>query len=233
MITNIIKDLPYFIFNNCSSLDYLILNKLPPIIKPAKDVDKIEIPGRDGFLTNDLGTYRGFTKTVECTIINLEDIDFISQWLSGGGEVVFSNEPDKKFKAVIINQIDFVKILQTFRSFIILFDCQPYKYAIDNNPITILTPQTIVNGGTKSSLPILKIYGNGNINLVINGNIINLTNVSEYLVIDSELMDAYKDTMLKNNEMNGEFPELRIGANSISWTGSVTKVEITPNWRYI
>lgn len=227
------KELPYFIFNSILSQDYLIVNKLPPITRPAKDIDKIEIPGRDGFLTNDLGTYRGSVKPVECTIENLEAIDFISKWLSGGGEVVFSNEPDKKFKAVIINQIEFTKILQNFRSFIILFDCQPHKYAVTNDVITLLTPQTIVNSGNVSSNPVIKIYGNGNINLAINGEIINLTNVSEYLVIDSELVDAYKDTMLKNNEMNGEFPELITGVNSISWTGSVTKVEITPNWRYI
>jgi len=63
--------------------------------------------------------------------------------------------------------------------------------------------------------------------------VVNLTNVSEYVTINSDLMDCYKDTLLKNNDMNGEFPVLIVGNNTISWTGIVTKVEITPNFRYI
>ena len=33
--------------------------------------------------------------------------------------------------------------------------------------------------------------------------------------------------------MNGEFPVLKPGANAISWTGTVTKVVVKPNWRYL
>ena len=34
-------------------------------------------------------------------------------------------------------------------------------------------------------------------------------------------------------EQNGEFPVLKPGANAISWTGTVTKVVVRPNWRYL
>lgn len=225
--------LPYFMFNNVLSEDYLIVNTLPSIFKPERDVEKIEIPGRDGFLTNDLGSYKGIVKTVECTIRNLDDIDFISNWLDGGGEVIFSNEPDRKYKATIINQIEFSKILDEFRSFIILFECQPHKYSLDNDIIALTTGGTIYNKGNVKSKPIINIYGTGSITLTINGNIINLTNVVGYVTIDSELIDCYKDTLLKNNDMSGEFPELVPGNNIITWTGTVTKVEIIGNWRYV
>jgi len=33
--------------------------------------------------------------------------------------------------------------------------------------------------------------------------------------------------------MNGNFPELVPGINTISWTGTVTQIQIIPNWRYI
>ena len=33
--------------------------------------------------------------------------------------------------------------------------------------------------------------------------------------------------------MNGEFPVLKPGANAISWTGTVTKVVVRPNWRFL
>ena len=225
---------PFFIFNNISSEDYFILNKLPFIVKATKDIEKIEIPGRDGFLTNDLGSYRGIIKSVECTIRNLDDIDFICSWLTGNGEVIFSNELDKVYKATIINQIDFSKILRQFHSFLIQFECQPHKYSLSNDIITLTTtPQTILNSGSANSRPIIKVFGTGAITLTINSKVVTLTNIVDYVTIDSEMMDCYKDTLLKNNDMNGEFPELIPGNNTISWTGTVTKIEITPNFRNI
>lgn len=223
----------YFIFNNISSEDYLMVNKLPPIIKAQKDIQKIEIEGRDGFLTQDNSSYKSIIKPVECTIFNLDDLDFICGWLDGSGDVIFSNEPDKIYKATLINQIPLDKIAWVFHTLLIQFDCQPHKYPIENNPIILTSSGTIYNSGNTSSKPIIKIYGNGNIDLNINSNVINLLNVSEYVTINSDLVDAYKDTMLFNNQMIGEFPELIKGNNLISWSGTVTKVEIIPNFRYL
>lgn len=31
--------------------------------------------------------------------------------------------------------------------------------------------------------------------------------------------------------MKGQFPYLDIGENVISWSGNISKIEITPNWR--
>lgn len=223
----------YFIFNNISSEDYLMVNKLPPIIKAQKNIQKIEIEGRDGFLTQDNGTYKGTIKPVECTIMDLDNLDFICSWLDGSADVIFSNEPERIYKATIISQIPFDKIAATFHNFLIQFECQPHKYAISDSIITLTIPETIYNGGSVNSKPVIKVYGTGSINLIINSNVINLTNVSGYVTINSDLMDCYKDTLLKNNDMNGEFPQLIVGNNTINWTGIVTKVEILPSWRYL
>lgn len=223
--------LPFFIWNGIKS-DDLIINKLPNVIKAAKDITKTEVQGRDGFLTQDNGSYKSVVKSVECTMKDLERIDFICSWLTGSGEVTFSNEPTKVYKATIINQIEFERVVATFHSFIIQFDCQPHKYDIDNELITLLTSGSVYNAGTTCK-PIIKIYGTGAIDLTINSTIINLTNVDGYVTIDSDLIDCYKDAELKNNYMNGDFPELVNGTNNISWTGSVSRIEIIPNWRYV
>lgn len=223
--------LPFFIWNGIKS-DDLIINKLPNVIKAAKDITKTEVQGRDGFLTQDNGSYKSVVKSVECTMKDLERIDFICSWLTGSGEVTFSNEPTKVYKATIINQIEFERVVATFHSFIIQFECQPHKYDIDNELITLLTSGSVYNAGTTCK-PIIKIYGTGAIDLTINSTIINLTNVDGYVTIDSDLIDCYKDAELKNNYMNGDFPELVNGTNNISWTGSVSRIEIIPNWRYV
>ena len=36
-----------------------------------------------------------------------------------------------------------------------------------------------------------------------------------------------------NDHMSGDSPVLQPGANAISWTGTVTRVIVRPNWRYL
>jgi phage-related protein len=31
--------------------------------------------------------------------------------------------------------------------------------------------------------------------------------------------------------MTGDYPVFSIGKNTISWSGSITKIEVTPRWR--
>ena len=57
--------------------------------------------------------------------------------------------------------------------------------------------------------------------------------ISGSIVIDSVLQEAYQGTTLMNDHMNGEFPVLKPGANAISWSGTVTKVVVRPNWRFL
>lgn len=225
---------PYFIFKNISSLDMgMLVNELPPITKPARDINKVGIPGRDGFLTEDLDTYQGTVKPAECTLLDFTMLDQVISWLDGSGEVIFSNQPDRKYQASIINQIPFTRFARKWRKFVVIFDCQPFARMIDNNIITLTAPSAIYGAGTRESRPIIKVYGTGAISLTINSKTIQLTNIVEHVTIDSELTDCYKNTVLMNNNMNGDFPTLQVGTNTISWTGTVTKIEITPNWRWL
>lgn len=204
---------------------------------PERNVDFIEVPGRDGSLTQDHKTYKNITIPINCFLRNKdnyqEQFKLIKQWLSSGeGDLIFSDEPNLKYTALCVNRIDFTQPYINFGEFPIIFECNPYKRSMDNNKITITNGGTIFNPGA-SSKPIIKVYGTGNIDLTVNSNVVHLTNIVDYVTIDSELVDCYKDAVLFNNNMLGEFPELVPGANTISWTGTVTKIEITPNWRWL
>lgn len=224
---------PYFIWKNFNSLDKnIMVNKLPNFERPDANIEKIIITGRDGYLTQDDGTYKGMIKPCECSLDD-GNIDDVCSWLTGSGEIIFSNEPDKKYKAVIINKIPFSKIIPTFHTFIIQFECQPHKYSVGNEVIELTNQGTLYNYGTKYSKPVVKIYGNGSINLTINSKTINLTNITDSITIDSDLLEAYNDIELLNSHMVGEFPVFEVGENIISWTGTVTKLDIIPNWRWI
>lgn len=115
-----------------------------------------------------------------------------------------------------------------------------YSYVnggIINNNISVrqndINSVVINNKSTIDSLPLFKIYGSGSITLTLNSKDIILSNVSEYVVVDSVLMDSYKDIELKNNDMIGEFPLLISGNNLITWSGTVSKIELQCNETFI
>jgi len=104
---------------------------------------------------------------------------------------------------------------------------------VNNAPVTLWSNGSITNPGTVNSEPVLFLMGNGNITLAINGISIQLTGISGSITIDSVLKDAYNGSTLLNNQMLGDFPVFLPGVNTISWTGSVSSLHVTPNWRWL
>jgi len=89
------------------------------------------------------------------------------------------------------------------------------------------------NPGSVYAEPVLTVYGDGDITLMIGQQLVELEGISGSIVIDSVLKEAYKESELQNDRMSGEFPVLRPGGNAISWTGDVSRIVVTPNWRYL
>jgi predicted phage tail component-like protein len=227
---------PSFIYNSKDSYEDfgIIINKLPPSVVPENNIDEYELPGRDGNLTIDYKTRKSYILPLECTIMDESRIEEVKAWLMNtSSDLIFSWDPDYKYQARIINKIDISQSLKTFGEFPLMFKVQPYKLSIGEELITLTNTGTIYNGTGNTSLPIIKIFGTGAITLTINSKVVTLTNIVDYVTLDSDLMDAYKGTQLLNNQMNGEFSQLIPGNNPISFTGSVTSIEITPNFRYI
>ncbi|CAG7839644.1 hypothetical protein CLOHAE12215_01057 [Clostridium haemolyticum] len=75
----------------------------------------------------------------------------------------------------------------------------------------------------------IKVYGSGDIKLKINNNEITVKKVDGYVTVDSVLKDCYKDDELKNGDMIGEFPIIKVGENVVSFSGNVSKVEAWVN----
>ena len=63
-------------------------------------------------------------------------------------------------------------------------------------------------------------------------NLWTISEVDETIEIDSELMNCFKGTVLKNHIVTSEgFPVLKPGENSITCAGNVRRIEIVPRWR--
>ena len=219
----------------------ILIAKRPDLPSPKRRVNMINIPGRNSNLRFDEKTYDDITLTVECSVKgtqNLADkIDDIAVWLFEAGEsdLTFSFQPDKKYIAQVINAIDFKQVYRYFSEFPIIFNCRPFKYAVENDMMNIISSGTaVINPGVVESEPIISIYGSGDIVLKINGQQISFKDVTEKIIVNSVIQDCYDDAGNNlNGKMAGEFPKLKPGENIIEWSGDVVKAELLPNWRWL
>lgn len=221
--------MPYFIFNDINSLDYnMHINKMPPTHTTENKGQYVEVPGRDGYLFISDGRKAPIVKSFDVTIFPDDYLEQIKRWLRGSGNLISSNEPNVYFKARIQSMREYLGVYNE-KTVSVSFACQPWAYLLSgDNVITISTTDTIINNPEEIAKPLIKIYGTGAVDLIVNSNI-HKFNITDYVTVDSELMECYKDNTLAT--FTGDFPELLPGENIISWTGTVTKVEVTPRWR--
>ena len=107
----------------------LIICELPPISKPRMRTKETVIDGRDGSIIEELG-YESYTKTITIGLSSVFDINEVIKYFTGEGELVFSNEIDKVYRARITEGIDFERLIR-FKRANVRFLCQPFKYKRD------------------------------------------------------------------------------------------------------
>ena len=194
---------------------------MSPSPKIRTSITKID--GRDGDIVDELG-YESYTKSIKIGLTRNYDIDAVAKYFTGEGNLVLSEEPTKVYKCKIIDKIDFEKLLR-------------FKTAtVKELSITTQTSLVVKNQGLEISKPIITLYGSGNVEIAING-----STIFEYtfpegetsVVIDSLQEEAYLDGVYKNRNMLGEFPKLIVGNNTITWTGTLTKIKVDPKSRWL
>ncbi len=232
----------YIIINGKKStlLNGLIITSLPPITKPKIRYTTEEIDGVDGDTINKLG-YGAYDKTFEIGLSYDYNVDDVIEYFNTQGQITFSNEPDKYYNFITLNQIDFEKLLR-FKKAKITIHVQPFKYSnIESTKTYNFTEEsqslTVRNNGNIYSKPVITLFGSGTINLSLNGLEVLTIALNGSMVLDTQSQNAYdpntKDFL--NRYVTGDFKNLylQVGANAISWTGNITKVEIDYCSRWI
>lgn len=226
-----------FTFNGQSSADFgLHISEKDIYSAPARDQSFVSVPGRNGDVLIDNNRYENASVgyTVACKDIK-DKATAIKLWLCKPGYFPLTDtyQPDYFRMAAFASSLNIDEVLQNVGQAKIAFNCKPYMYSnAGQNKITLTSSRTITNPEGFSSQPYIKITGSGNITLYIGSKSYYISSVSSYIELDSELMSAYKGTTLCNSKIGfTEFPELEPGNNTISWSGSVTKIEIIPRWR--
>ena len=231
----------YFIYNGISSEGFGIKIKKGGInnfSSPQRSYETIQVKGRNGDLLIDNGNYENFTLEIECYLdarnSNLNTISMeIKKWLMsdlGYKKLILSTDFNYYYEAICANKLDISEMVENFGECLIVFNCKPLKREVfGDSRITLTQSSALYNEGLASN-PYIKVVGSGDIAININNQKLVLKGVEDYIEVDTELYNCFKGNINQNNKMYSDFPVLEEGKNDISWTGNVTRLEITPRW---
>lgn len=224
-------------FNGVKSTDlYAYLSEYPSRPRAEARGEWAKILGKSGALWAPGNAYE--LTEIKCGLLATSEANEITlrHWLSGSGNLIFSDEPLYAFKARVVKAADFQKIGETkMIKITVTFSCQPFRYLAEPSTITVTGSQNIDNPGSYFSEPVIRVSGSGSGGVIIGGVETEISDLSGDVVIDSEARLAYNPAADVNlsGRVSGEWPAFQVGKNQVSFTGGVTGLLIAPNWRWI
>ncbi len=234
------------IFNGIPSTNYGIHVEKPPVYTtPERDYEVVHIPGRNGDLVIDNGSYQNVTRKYDISVGEI-DGDFtnlasgVGEWLhsaSGYARLEDSYEPDYFRLAYYVADTEMENLFHQAGKMTIEFNCKPARFLkIGERAVSLTADGALRNPTFQKSFPKLIVTVSSSGTLTIGGKTTTISGLTETtrMVIDSELQDVYEEESLTN--LNSKvsffdgFPLLLPGLNAITFTGDITSVEVIPRW---
>ena len=229
----------YFIWNGADSRTKNIrLRNRMPIIRPQERVEHITIPGRNGELTQLEGEdiYESYIQTAQITVEGKTNVPEAEAWLRGDGYVTFDSQPLLQQRARVINAVTFEKHSRNLDLWHgdVQFYCEPMKHLIAEEDIEVTSSgTTLTNPGDLPAFPLIEITGSGTVSIAVDGISLVIPDLESGWVADCENQWILDNGIPQMNAWTGTFPQIPVGESTITFTGSITKLTITPRWRYL
>lgn len=231
-----------FTFDGIRSLDYYIgMTGSTVYNSPERDVEMVEIPGRNGAYALDHKRFRNIpveypSSTFDTSQPNFAEkiSDFRNALASRTGYKRIEDEynPDEYRMGVYTGGLDVVPVASgKAGEFSILFDCMPQRFLKSGETaVSIESGDELINPTLFESHPLLEAYGYGKINLgseTVNiltsqdvGNVVlaNAVNFNK-LVFDSSILNTGDSFTIGSDEMYGVISSFKIettGGNLIT-----------------
>lgn len=211
------------------------------IASPERDIDFYEIKGLDGdvAISNDRlkGYERSFPFVMKSDNVEQSFADLVSFLDSSVGwkELRFGGSKGYVYEAMYVDRMNLDRIVKRFGRGVLTFRMKPVKYLESG-----LTKQTlgasITNPTKRDSKPMLIIEGTGNITVNIGKSKLTLKGVDKGVIIDSRSQTVYNlaGTQAEFNKMTSyPFPTIAPGKNTVTTTGTITKIEVIPRWEVV
>ena len=228
-----------FIYNGRSSSDFnLVLSGEDTWKKPMPDVERMQIPGRNGDLLLSNRRYSNVEVTYHAGIRRDFDTNFTAFMNFLLKEPGYHRLEDswhgKYYRMAVLDKEISPKMNTLNRSgtFELTFSCMPQQYLKDGERLQVLTGSgTVFNPTMYDAKPLLRIYGSGR--LTVGDEQVTVTDNDSYIDLDCELEDAFRDAVNMNQSIelsSGDFPVLPPGSTSITFGSGITRVELVPRW---
>ena len=229
----------YFLWNGTDSrTKHIRVPSAVPVVQPEERIDRVTIPGRRGevTLTEGADIYSGYIQSVDITVEGKANIPAVQNWLKGAGVITFDTQPTFAQNARVIGSGTFERHSRNLDLWhaTVQFYCEPVKSSTTEQAITVTTSGTSVNNtGDMTAYPLIEITGSGAVTVAAGGNTLVIPDCTSGWVIDSENEWILSGNTPQEQVCSGAFPVLLKGANAVTFTGSVTKLVITPRFRYL
>lgn len=205
---------------------------------PERDVEMVEVYGRNGDYIIDNDRFRNIEVTFPCYIntsflTSYRALMAFLQSSKGYNRLEYSQEPNHyRMAAFIAGSQPTPNQLHNSGQFLVVFNCKPQRYlktgdtAVDCTSLASITNPTLF-----PAKPLIRLYGTGT--LGIGSQYITVSAHSyPYIDVDCELMDARYGMTNCNQYVSfstTDYITLEAGANALDNDG-FSQVEITPRW---
>lgn len=210
---------------------------------PAAQGELKSVPGMNGKLWIPENAYDRINVNFNIFTADDADMDAVCAWLSGEGDLIFGDEPNRAYHARITKQFNRSHQNARFynQNMTPIFDCEPFRYEAEPTaPMAITQSGTaIINPGTVEAAPLIKVEGSGEGTLMIGSATMLFDAMTEPIYVDCDAKMAYtgegttlSPRVLATQHVTGEWITIATGSSFVSFTGGITKVTITPRWRW-
>lgn len=239
-------------FNGTSSKDVYAEVEEPPMYSvPKRNYNQTHIPGRNGDLIEDEGSYDNVDATYKISVVPPKGYTYasvmslFSSWLnsaSGYARLEDTYDVEHYRIASFEGPLDISNVFQKGGKVDVKFSCQPFRFLkAGEEPISLQNGTSyVVNPTSFHSKPYIYVSGSGSGEFKINDIKTTISSISNGMIIDSDNYDCYalgeNDSYTNLNNLItvdpvDTFPEFKGGRNEVIISGGITSLIIIPRWR--
>lgn len=219
-----------------SGLKHCVVMDFGTIHASPRFSEQLKLYGTNGSYNVADGSFENYDRTIRIFFERFSDLaTLVEKFKPVDNKLEFSYQPEAIFYADLLDTEINVRGMYGWELAIKL-DMQPFRYQENVAPLVFTASGNINNPGSVYSEPVIEIEGDGDISLTI-GRTTMYLNIRRKVTIDCrhKKQNIYNaDGVIQNTlRKRGGFFELAVGNNGLVFTGTVRKVTVQPNWRYI
>ena len=205
----------------------LVVTHLDQRRRPEEQIEIIDIEGRSGSLVDRYGDYKSYERKIEFVHMKQDNAREIHKWLSGKGVLRTSEEQYGYFYADVVGELE-RKLAGSGKSILTTtFLVEPYLYLdAGKNEIEITQQSKLYNIGSIYADPLIKVFGTGDGQILINSQVIQFSDIQDYLMVDA--IEDRTQRQSSSWEKNGTIPDSRRRENIVFL---FIIIGDTPRWR--